>query len=220
MVRDISRENIRYKLGLISISVDDLIKLLESKGVKNATAKTDTVEFDSLDDIKTNKALLAGQPRIYLEEAIISFERGWGAVSPRGDQPNGSSFAKSVFEELIMYKSPLDRFSESRIFGWTYVLIFIAFGWFWKPIAAKLDIGDNVNYTLDIIFMGYFAMFVTKHLWAGYSAFFRKVVYYRPVDGFFRRNIETIAVSAITGLVGLAVGAVGSGFIDKIKGLF
>jgi hypothetical protein len=220
VVKDISRENIRYKLGLISISVDDLIKLLESKGVKNATAKTDTVEFDSLEDIKTNKALLAGQPRIYLDEAIISFERGWGAVSPRGDQPNSASFAKSVFEELIMYKSSLDRFSELRIFGWTYVLIFITFGWFWKPIAAKLDIGDMATYTLDIIFIVYFFMFATKHLWVGYSAFFRNVVYYRPVDGFFRRNIETIAVSAIAGLVGLAVGAVGSGFIDKIKGLF
>jgi len=53
-------------------------------------------------------------------------------------------------------------------------------------------------------------------LW-GYVSFIRESVYHSPNQGFFKRNLETILVSSVTGFIGVMVGAVGSSLVEKIR---
>ncbi len=220
MVKDVSHENVRHELGLLSISVDDVIKILESKGAQNITARTKSVEFESLDDIKTHKALLAGQPTIYLDDVWMSFERGWAVVSPRRNSPNGVSLAKSIYGDLINYKSGLDRFAELKIFKFPYLLIFVTYAFFGKWIEGPIVQNQGVIYTLRAVVAFYFVMFFLSNIWKAYATFFRMPVYYRPVEGFFRKNNDKILLAVITGVVGIAIGAVGPFVVEKIKSLF
>ncbi|MBB6488769.1 hypothetical protein [Rhizobium lusitanum] len=224
MVRDVSHENIRHELGLISISVDDLIKILESKGIQNVTAKTRSIEFESLDDIKTHKALLAGRPTIYLDEVWISFESGWSSVSPRHNAPNGASLAKSIYEDLINYKSALDKLAGLKIFKFPYLLIFVTYAFLGKWIEELIIVNQHAIYAIRAIFLLYFLMFLLGNIWMAYAVFFRKTVYHRPVEGFFRKNNDKIALAVITGLIsgiiGIVIGKFGGSVVDKIVSLF
>ncbi|NKN38654.1 hypothetical protein HFC70_20085 [Agrobacterium sp. a22-2] len=219
MIKDISRENVRYELGHLSISVDDVIRILESKGELKLTAKNGDVEFESLEDIKAHKTLFAGQPKIYTENAIISFERNWASVSPIWGS-NNFSIVKSIYHDIVRHKSFVDRFAELKIFRTFYVLTIIFVYFFYNVSSEKFNIPDYISFTITFAYIAYFSALTVKHLWDGYSIFFRNAVFYEVKDSFLKRNFDTIAVSALTGVVALVIGAFVPGLIEKLKGWF
>jgi hypothetical protein len=216
VIKDISKENISYDFGHLSISVDELIKIIEEKGGTNVTAKNKSTEFESLDDIKAHKSLFTGEPKLYLNEATISFERHWHRVSPSHRQTADIAFTKSMFEELIRRKSFIDKFSELKIFQLRYLIPLFAISTIIKYTKTFTGLDQNIILVWDILYNVYLALIIIKFLWDGYSHFFREAVYHRPAQGFFRRNFDTVAVSAITGVLGLVIGTFGPSLIEKI----
>ncbi|MEY9375895.1 hypothetical protein [Rhizobium leguminosarum] len=220
MVKDISHEKVSYKLGLLSISVDELINILERTSPEKVTAKNGTTKFENLTDIKENKALFAGAPTIFIDDVYVSFESHWGNVLPYGSEAKSAIAAKSFFEELTRYKSFMDRFSELKILSVVYFFPVATIMFCILTFRERMGIPANYSEVLFWPYMAYSLAFLTKGLWLGYSMFLRQAVYYAPTQGFFKRNFETIAVSAITGFIGVLAGSLGSGLLDKIRAWF
>ncbi len=110
----------------------------------------------------------------------------------------------------------MDKFCEMAIFkaliGVPILLSFAVSSYFIK----KHGIINNYTFVFDIINITYVAAYLIAHLWQGYSIFIRNPVYYSPRVGFWGRNKDTIWVSAITGIIGIGIGAVGGKLAEKI----
>jgi hypothetical protein len=220
MIKDVSNEKLRYKFGHLSISVDEILKILEEKGISSVTAKNKSIEFGSIEDIKSHKSLFSGGPTIYLENAIISFEKGWHSVSTSYKNPSDTSMVKSLYEELIVRKSFFDNYIEFKLFRFRYFFPILIYGFFRSEITHAINLSSLALHVVDGVYLLYVFLVWVKFMLEGYSHFFRDSVYYKPTQGFFRRNSDTLAVSAITGIVGIIIGALGPSLADKIKLFF
>ncbi|RWO49762.1 MAG: hypothetical protein EOS12_02325 [Mesorhizobium sp.] len=60
MVREVLSKSSEIPLRSVSLSADDLLGIIESKHFEKVTARNDGMVFDSLEDMKKNKALLVG----------------------------------------------------------------------------------------------------------------------------------------------------------------
>lgn len=220
MIKDISKERLSYDFGHLSISVDEMLKILEEKGISSATAKNNSMEFENIEDIKSHKSLFSGRPTLYLEDAIISFEKGSHYVSTSYKKTSDSSMVKSLFEELVTRKSFFDRYIEFKFFQFRYFFPTIIYGLFRAEITHAFKFNNIALNVLDGVYYLYVFLVMIKIILEGYSNFFRDSIYYKPTQGFFRRNLDTIAVSAVTGTIGVIVGTLVPTLADKIKLFF
>ncbi|MGO8065911.1 hypothetical protein AB9E28_10420 [Rhizobium leguminosarum] len=220
MVKDISHQKINYKLGLLSIPVDDLIGILERKSTGKISAKNETTEFENLTDIKEHKALFAGAPSIFVDDVFISFESQWGSIYSYGSDPKDATTAKSLYEEFIRYKSFLDKFTELKILSIGYYIPIATFLFCIIIFHEKLGIGAEYSNILFWPYIIYSFAFLMKGLWMGYSAFLRQAVYYTPTQGLLQRNFEKIAVGVIMGVFGVLAGSLGPKLLEATKAWF
>jgi hypothetical protein len=96
----------------------------------------------------------------------------------------------------------------------------VLFGFVSNELYKSLGFSDRMISLISAAFVAYTVGMCAKFLWEFYSHFFRQVVYYHPTRGFFSRNIETILVSAITGIIGVLIGSIGSSALERIKSFF
>lgn len=219
MVKDISKQNVRYDFGNLSISVDAVISILESKGELNITAKNGDVEFENLDDIKAHKSLFAGQPEIFTDNAYISFKRYYMSVSPRWDSKN-TNITKSIYNDIILHKSFIDKFFDLPIFNFGYIVIINSIYFLYVFASNKIDINGYINFSVFISNFTYLTLLLAAFSWDIYSKFYRNSVYYNVKERFFKRNFDTIAVSTVTGIIALTLGAFIPSFLEKLKAWF
>jgi len=205
MVKDISRKYIRLPLGSVSISVEDLINIIEQKGFKKVSAENNDAEFESLDDIKSHKTLMVGFPKLRCDEIFISFEKHFSGVSVYEPKDESSIVtARSIHNEISKYKSFLDLLSDwSR---YTYLSFFIMAS-VWIAVNSYYEKGEIPN--LIEWFMLFLKicllLFIPFHLWKGYADLVRRRIYYNPSQGIFRKRLEEIVMLTIGAVIAVAV---------------
>jgi hypothetical protein len=220
VVKDISHKTIRYDLGIMSISVDKLIEILEAKNFEKVTATNKNIEFENLDDIKSHKALFSGDPTIYADKLTLTFSRVGNSISPYGREPEIYTSAKSLSEELIKHKTLFDRFSEIKLLRNIFIFPLTVIFYLFSEYHSKLGISDTAAKYTGAVYLVYLLLFAVSSTWSFYTFALRPRVYYAPAQGFFKRNMETIAVSTITGIIGLALGAVFTVLSAKMQAWF
>ncbi|WFR96092.1 hypothetical protein [Rhizobium tumorigenes] len=215
MVRDISRQNTNFPIGRVSISVDDLVSLVEVLQLTDVTAKNLNTGFDSIGDIKNHKSLFSGKPQINSKEITVNFS-SYNSIYPLVGGDHHTILAKSFSQELAKRKSLLDRFSEFiHKFSFYFFIIIILLGLLtWTGYMPAMS--DPVQLAVNLVTIIITAAFAIGHGWGGYGDFFRQPVYYRPSQGFFRRNVETIAI----GLIGTALGSILTALLGKFSTWF
>lgn len=205
MIKDISRRKTEYPHGRISISVDDLIRIIESKNFTNVTAENGNTEFENLDDIKQHRSLMAGEPRIICDDIWISFSRYGGNVSLGWGDRGEPSIAKSISLEIRKHKSLIDFISDNTKYIWTvHILAFIFWG-FINLYFTSQDFPTGVYDTINWIALSiFFAVFIIL-IWAIYADNIRKAVYFRKDESFIRRNFDKIILTVFSAICGAII---------------
>ncbi|RWD50576.1 MAG: hypothetical protein EOS25_26380 [Mesorhizobium sp.] len=212
MVREILKRENTIHFGTVSLSVDDLIEIIESKQFSNVKAQNNKVAFDDLSDMKNNKALLVGYPNITCDDISISFKGFFGSSIYVPSKPEDLlSKAKSIEAEFRQRKGMPDFVREKQ----KYITLpyWICMGVF---LFSIFNIDPNSSRypqfkTYSSFMTAYSLLALIVYMNWGYIEYIRKSVYYRASEGLFRRNIEKIVVGVIGALLGAAVKA----FIDR-----
>ena len=210
MVKDNSANNLSLDLGTLSVSVDELLQVIESKRPEKVRATSGDYEFEGLDDIKANPALLSGYPTIYCDGTRIEMSKFSRGVRSGFSNADNSVLTRSIHAELVRRKGFVENFIESKIFS-NYVL----FPWFiinslFLAFRDDIDISENKKNWIGAFLFGYICLAMIKLVVDFLWRFYRPAVRYTPKDGFLSRHFESIVVSSISGLIGIFVGALGS----------
>ena len=154
---------------------------------------------------------MAGQPRIFCDEVIVSFNRFGGGVSLSYDGEDISR-AKSFSSELSKRKTIFDKIAvRQRYVFIPYILTFAAIGYFRKNYS-EADFPTNVfsiiNSSLICVMVIIFSVLILLF----YIEMVREPVFYRPSENFFRRNFDKIVLTIS--------GAICGGIISSILSKF
>ncbi|GLQ82003.1 hypothetical protein GCM10007881_55240 [Mesorhizobium huakuii] len=209
MVKDISKEFVQFSIGRITIDIDTLISILSSIGFKEIKAKNDNLEFENVDDIAANKALIVGNPRVICDGVALSFS-SWGTTISSVLPKDG------MYEKALSLKSHLekekgieDRFADisGKAYGLTFTLgvIIIVFGSF-----MHYDL--NKTYILSCI-PGAISLIILARYW--YLDNWRKSVRYKGGENWLGRHWSQIVASAVTAVIVLVLTTALRPYIDK-----
>jgi hypothetical protein len=164
--------------------------------------------------------LLAGSPTVYFDKSTVSFGSFNNSVKPSYKANGDTSQALSLYKEILQRKGILDKFCELRIFKLKYIFAVNVFLISFKYIFQNAKLNGNIYSTVMYVGLAYSSLVVIKFLFEAYVYFFRQPVYYKPTQSFFRRHIEAIVLSAITGVIALGIGIAGPKLIEKLGSLF
>ncbi len=123
MVKQIKQFNIQNKIGAISLQIDELIEILERRNFKRITAKTHDHEFESLDDIKQHKALVAGFPDFSADGMTVSFYRLGPYIRLHyRDTPESDMEVKrqALYNDILSKKTILDYLIDAAF--WVMII--------------------------------------------------------------------------------------------------
>lgn len=203
MVRELFTRSSTVSLGSVSLSVDELIGILEGKKFEKITARNNDIAFDSIEDMKMNRALLVGAPSVTCEDIWIYFDKFNPSVKIYKFSDENLSLAKSIAAEISQRKSLNDKDNQRYVTVplWTIVISYYFIQFIVKPAPAydrEMWIFSNASSASNLIIL-------LIYLNSGYINFVRKSVYYRPKEGFLRRNLEKIVVGLIGALLGAGI---------------
>jgi len=205
MVKDNTGSSVNLKLGLLSVSVDDLLEILRRKGISRIHAESGTFEFDSLEDMGANLGLLSGYPLITCDGVRLELGKYSREVRSYGDR-DSTVLARSIYADLMQRRGLLEKYAELPIFS-SYIFFPIAvfnMSFPFLPDGWVLD-RDIGNWLVNIAFL-YMILYMFKIGADFYCRFRRPAVRYVPKEGFVSRHAETIIVSAITAVLGAFAG--------------
>jgi hypothetical protein len=100
MVRELFSKSSEISFGSVSLSADELLAIIEEKHFQKVTATNNGMAFDSWEDMKKNKALLAGNPKIDCGEIKVTFERFSPSISIYKFSNENLGIAKSIAAEI------------------------------------------------------------------------------------------------------------------------
>ncbi|MEI5681487.1 MULTISPECIES: hypothetical protein [unclassified Mesorhizobium] len=196
-------KNTEYKIGNISISIDELIRIIEELKFKTVRAENKNIEFESIDDIKSNKSLMIGHPSIICDNVRISFYRNFSRVSHSWGSEDDVSKVKSTAHELLHRKTILDKIIDRNL----YVMLgFCCAFLLWYLLKQKVDYAElselqkNIYSIFEGIYLILNVVFISYFIWGFYVNVMRPAIYYRPSEGFFRRNFDKMILT-VTGAV-------------------
>lgn len=212
MVRELFTRSSTIPLGSVSLSADDLIQILEEKNFDKVNAENNDMEFDSIEDMKMNKALLVGNPSIHCDDIYLRFDRFDNRVSMYKFSERNLSIAKSIAAEIAQRKSLSDTIRDVQKYITAPLWAIVASYYFVKyVIEPDSDFDKQMQIYFNLSAISNVLIFII-YLNSGYLNFIRKSVHYRPKEGFVRRNLEKI----IVGLIGIILGAGVKALIDRL----
>lgn len=200
MVKQITHFNTTYKIGSISINVDDLIDILERRGFKRVTARTNDHEFESLSDIKQHKSLLAGSPDLNTDGISLSFNRFGSYLRIYGEDPDLVVKLQTMLKDFQAKRTLFDVILQN-----SYKLFAISLVIYWAMQIYQWKYPQNITEYFTIIFYIVNAAFILSLPIYIYSSI-RQPVRLKP-NGPFGKYAGQI-------MIGLIV-AIGSGVILK-----
>ncbi|MER9586526.1 hypothetical protein [Mesorhizobium sp. M0276] len=208
MVREVLSKSSEIPLRSVSLSADDLLTIIESKHFEKVTARNDGMVFDSFEDMKKNKALLAGQPNVDCGDISISFDSYLRRVWIYKFTNESFGLAKSIAAEITQRKTIFDRAKDKQKY-FMIPLFLIMVSSSLGPLAVKTDDQNYLKYLKNISDYSIIptVLFITLYTIFYYMHYIRKTVYYRPTEGFLRRNLEKIIVAVVCTALGIGIKA-------------
>ena len=86
-------------------------------------------------------------------------------------------------------------------------LVFFSIYFFLQNMTDVFSIYPSLKENTKIPFYVFLAVFIATYLTTVYVDLLRRSVYYRPSEGFLRRNFEKIILALIAGLIGAGIKA-------------
>jgi hypothetical protein len=201
MVKDNTGNSVNLDLGLLSVSVDELLEILRSKGISRIRAESEAYEFDSLDDMSANPGLLCGYPIITCDKVRIEMGKFTRGVRSYGDR-EGTVLARSIHADLMQRRGLLERYSEFWLFRYYILFPLIIISIMINSFAKEFLVSIGVDKIYDGITGIYFPFAIIKSAIDIYCRFKRPAVRYEPKESFMSRHAESIVVGTITAVLG------------------
>ncbi|MET3578196.1 hypothetical protein ABID19_001213 [Mesorhizobium robiniae] len=217
MVKVVAWGSTSRRIGALSISVDQMIGIIESHNIKEVSAKKTywkkTIHFESIDDIKKNKARLSGNPLFYLDGVNLEFSFGaaklWFWLSDK--ESHKEDLMLSLYHELAAHKSSMDK-----IFDFCYKLYIPTLTFLLLSAIFKGKFESYINLNGDKLATFVFLPCLAIVLING-SRVLRSGITYTPVPGFWTRHGSNIAAGLIGAIVLGWLGVVGKILMSGAK---
>ncbi|GHA89238.1 hypothetical protein GCM10009069_10380 [Algimonas arctica] len=209
---DRSLTNIKFKLGYLRLSASQLIILFEKIGIEHeVSAENNDYEFENFQDMKANKELLVGRPKIQLRlpnptdihSSTIYIDLSGNCELRAYSLESHTQLAEleKLKERLSAFKTP---FSFIGLLGWRDVILLltsIAF-FVWAVLTANRNNPANI-----VLITSYSVAILASFLfWASFflNNFFRPITNKNIVGTWDRikDNIYShVVISTITAIV-------------------
>lgn len=213
MVEKVTKSYHEIRIGSISISTDDIIEIIDTKKFSNISAENKDFRFSGLDDLRLHKSLLSGFPTINCDEIAIMFSSYNPTIRANiYKNKDSSTIAESIKNEISKHKSFLDRlndrYKQRHILLFLLILLIPSIMKRYDSNYASRDIIEIADST-SAIFLSITLAYVT---WKFYADTFRKKVFEKGREGFFRRNIERITMIIIGSIITIILSQIGKSF--------
>lgn len=201
MVTEIKNERVRAKIGTVSLEVDDLIEILEKRNFKSVQARNKNYRFESLDDIKANRSLLAGKPDVDMDRIYIRFSKNGTYIDSLSTNEEIRMLIHSLAAEIVARKTVFDFFLHYcfRVIVLVGLISYIFAYLEWSPEKYS-HILSSAYYPYIKGFSAIVAMIALPLLI--YNSF-RDPIIVRKKEGFgkYTREILMVAITAVVSVV-------------------
>lgn len=169
--------------------------------------------------MRSHKDLLVGEPYITCDSLRMMFSRTSTTINlGYGVTPVDPSIARSICLQLKAHKNWADYVVDNStplMFAMNAILI-SAYGLsFLADKSEKLFNLLTAYYLLLAIFLG--GLWIVIILWACYIEFRRPCVTNKKSKGFIKRNMESIIVATISGVICTIVGSLITYYLSSAK---
>ncbi|MER8967316.1 hypothetical protein NKI25_16630 [Mesorhizobium sp. M0808] len=182
------------------MSVDQLLNIIDATNIKDVSATQNywkrTIQFDSVADIKQNKARLAGNPTLYMDGVQLEFIHASAKLSVWArEKPNKEELLSALYSELVAHKSSIDKIIDFCTYLFIPAAVVLIFSTYSQESLAKYLKMDAR--TIGILLVVPCAAVVMISC----SRVLRKGITYTPVPGFWSRHGSSIAASILGTLI-------------------
>ena len=210
MVRKIEREKANYGKKTLyrrRLSVDDLLNLFEKNqnfGISGLTAYNLEYEFEDIEDMRSNKQLLVGNPIFKLGKFTIDF--GFRKMVVSSGYHSMSSEEDAAFKRLLVelrhYRDPLGFLA---FFEDSYFFLLVPF------LATFIPGIDRGLSSINANYFEYFSIFLLMLLVAtgiGRLYFWKSdSVFLKSTEGFIKKHIGGLVIGTLSAAFGAVAGA-------------
>ena len=188
----------KKQIGSVSFEATDLVRLLENHSTDSIVhAESNGYRFTGLDDINSNISSFAGRPHIWNDFFSIRFDDYRGCVIESKDTSEESiSKALSIYNEISLYRDLFDIWFDERLNVSVLGGIIIG-GVCGYYLSIKTEFNDLFISALVFIIVSVSSGQVIHRIQN--IVLRRKLlpVRHSPMEGFFNRYRELIAVGVV-----------------------